>query len=47
VAREPVQQQIGRRVGLLVEDPVRDALQDLEAVLAENIVSAESSTFLE
>ena len=32
---EPVQQQIGHRVGLLVEDPVRDAFEDLEAILAE------------
>jgi hypothetical protein len=43
---EPVQQQIGHPVGLLVEDPMRDALEDLESVVAEHIVAGETSTLL-
>jgi len=43
---KPVQQQIGHRVGLLVEDPMR-AIQHLKAVLADSIVPSYSSTLFE
>ena len=45
VRGEPVQQQIGHLVGLLVENPVRDALEDLKAVLADNVVPQARAPF--
>ena len=46
VGGDPVEQQVGHRVGLLLEHPVADAVQGFETVFAGDVATALLNTLL-